>query len=139
MSKPTVSAAGGAMPASGSTKTKTGIAGLSFVADRDGKTLPKPTGRQLPRCFWHVKPSGDLLSDDKIGQCLALEYLAFEESDKEGPGLLQHIVTDMPRDLTGVEISFLSLVAWAAGAGAERARQIVAYWDSCKAGEGGAR
>jgi hypothetical protein len=78
-------------------------------------------------------------ADSATGQALALEYLAFEESNMEGPGHLQCIVGDMPRDLTAVETSFLILVSWAAGAGAERARQIVAYWDSCKASKGGAR
>jgi hypothetical protein len=37
----------------------------------------------------------------------------------------------MPRNLTGIEIAFLGLISRAAGAGADRARQIVAYWDSC--------
>jgi len=131
MSKPTASAAGGAMPASDSTKRKTNIADLSFVANTGGK--------RGPRCFWNVRATGDYGADSVTGQALALEYLAFEESNKEGPGHLQWIVGDMPRDLTGVETSFLILVSWAAGDGAERARQIVAYWDSCKAGEGGAR
>jgi hypothetical protein len=36
------------------------IGDLSFVASRDGKTLPKPTGHQLPRCFWNVTGTGEL-------------------------------------------------------------------------------
>ncbi len=31
------------------------IGSLSFVAMRDGKTLPKPKGNQAWRCFWNVK------------------------------------------------------------------------------------
>ena len=96
------------------------LAALSFVA-ADGHR-------------WHVKSTGDHNSDRKVGQALALEYLAYEESDEGGPGeLLRQIVAAMPRDFTGVEMGFLNFVSWAAGAGAERARQIAAYWDRCDA------
>jgi hypothetical protein len=50
------------------------VDGLSFVALRDGKTLPKPVGDQHPRCFWNVTPTGDYGRDCKIGRALALEY-----------------------------------------------------------------
>jgi len=40
------------------------------------------------------------------------------------------IVADMPRELTGVEVGFLTMVSYAAGAGAYRARQVAAYWDA---------
>jgi hypothetical protein len=106
---------------------------LSFVATRDGKALPKPKRGQSPRCFWHVKPSGDYGKDCETGRRLALEYLALEEEDTGGPGHLQHIVMDMPRALTGIEIGFLTMVSYAAGAGAERAREVSAYWDRCRA------
>jgi hypothetical protein len=102
---------------------------LSFVADRDGKTLPKRTGDQNPRCFWNVTPTGDYGPDCKIGRALGLEYLAFEEADTGGPGHLPKIVAVMPRPLTGVEVGFLTMVSYAAGAGAYRARQVAAYWD----------
>jgi hypothetical protein len=105
------------------------IAELSFVADRDGKTLPKPTGDQWPRCFWNVTPTGDYWRDCVIGRALGLEYLALEEADAGGPGHLSNIVADMPCALTGVEVGFLTMVAYAAGAGATRARAISAYWD----------
>jgi hypothetical protein len=49
---------------------------LSFVAPRDGKILPKPTGGQLGRCFWHGKATGDYVKDCLTGEALALEYLA---------------------------------------------------------------
>ena len=105
------------------------IADLSFVASRDGKTLPKPTGDQGPRCFWNVTPTGDGWRDDELGCALALEYLALEEADTHGPGHLAKIIADMPRSLTNIEISFLTMVAYAAAAGADRAREIAAYWE----------
>ncbi len=113
-----------------STRSLHPLAALSFVADRDGKTLPKPTGDQHPRCFWNVTPTGNYGRDCVIGRALGLEYLAMEEADTRGPGWLPMIVADMPRPLTGVEVGFLTMVAYAAGAGAYRAREISAYWDA---------
>jgi hypothetical protein len=100
------------------------IADLSFVGERK-----KPEAGKLPRCFWRVTPSGDYGADCELGQRLALEYLAFQEA-ADGSSL-QHIVADMPRELTGVEVGFLTMVSFAAGGGAYRARQIAAYWDEC--------
>jgi hypothetical protein len=108
------------------------IAELSFVADRDGTTLPRPTDDQSPCCFWNVTPTGDYGKDCEIGGRLALEYLALEEADIHWPGHLPKIVEDMPRQLTGVEVGFLVMVAYAAGAGADRARKIAAHWESCR-------
>jgi hypothetical protein len=108
------------------------ITRLSFVADRDGKALQKPTGRQFPRCFWHVKSTGDLTADDLAGEKLALEYLAFEEANKGRAGYLPLIVGDMPRKLGPIEISFLAMVSYAASAGAQRARNVAAYWERCR-------
>ena len=102
---------------------------LSFVADRDGKVLPKPTGRQFPRCFWHVKPTGDHIADCRLGERLALEYLAYEEANEGPVCLLQWIVADMPRKLGQIETSFFTTVAYAASAGAQRARYVAAYWE----------
>jgi len=102
---------------------------LSFVASRDGKTLPKATRNQLPRCFWNVRATGNYDQDVKIGERLALEYLAFEEADKGGSGHLQMIVADMPRPLTDVETGFLITVSLAAGAGAAEARRVAKLWD----------
>jgi hypothetical protein len=65
---------------------------LSFVAMRDGKTLPKPTKKQLPACFWNVAGTGDYAEDCKIGEQLALEYLALEESEENSMGHLPKIV-----------------------------------------------
>jgi hypothetical protein len=105
------------------------ITRLSFVADRDGKALQKPTGRQFPRCFWHVKSTGDFTADDLMGERLALEYLAYEEANKGTVCLLPWIVADMPRKLGPIEISFFTTVGYAAKAGAQRAREVVAYWE----------
>jgi hypothetical protein len=106
------------------------ISDLSFVVDR-----PKSKGSKLKRrrCFWHVTATGDLIEDERLGQRFALEYLALEEADKGGAGHLQLIVEDMPRKLGPIEICFLTLISYAAGAGADRARRVSAYWDSCRA------
>jgi hypothetical protein len=117
------------MSARGRARRRHDPIGLSFVADRDGKTLPKWTGDQNPRCFWNVTPTGDYGPDCKIGRVLGLEYLALQEADTGGPAYLGMIVRDMPRPLTGVEIGFLTMVAYAASAGADRAREIAAYWE----------
>jgi hypothetical protein len=95
------------------------IACLSFVKDF-----------KKGRCFWNVKATGDYGADCRTGNRLGLEYLAFEERDHDGPGHLQHIVMDMPRKLTGIEIGFLTMVSYAAGAGANTAREVSDYWDS---------
>jgi hypothetical protein len=88
------------------------------------------------RCFWHVRATGDYLSDGRLGERFALEYLAFEEADKGGAGHLQLIVEDMPRKLGPIEISFLTMISYAAGAGADKARRVSAYWDRCRAETG---
>jgi hypothetical protein len=72
--------------------------------------------------------------DFKIGERLALEYLAFEEADKNGPGHLQMIVGDMPRPLTDIEIHFLILVSSAAGAA--EARRVAKSWQEVSAQHG---
>jgi hypothetical protein len=100
------------------------VTDLSFVAD---------IGKPKRRCFWHVRSTGDLLKDGVLGRRLALEYLAFEEKSTGGPGYLQLIVRDMPRKHRSVEIGFLVMVSYAAGAGAHEARRISAYWDRCNA------
>jgi hypothetical protein len=106
---------------------------LSFAADRDGKVLPKPRGRQWQRCFWHVKPTDDVGADEVTGERLALEYLTYEETKgPDSPSILPWIVKDMPRDLTAIEISFLTIVGFAAGEGPQRAREICAYWERCR-------
>lgn len=74
---------------------------LPFTAKRDGKQLPKPTGDQWPRCFWHVHPTGDYGVDTKIGQEYALAYLDFEENDVGGPGCLNLIVQDSHHHCAG--------------------------------------
>jgi hypothetical protein len=105
--------------------------GLSFVAFRDGNTLPLPKGDELPRCFWHVKPTGDCWADEAAGDKLALEYLEFQAQPGEMP-FLQMIVRDMPRKLTGIEIGFLSTVAHAACSGVQSARNLVAHYERCR-------
>lgn len=119
MKKP-IQSAGEAMPK---------IKDLSFVASRDGKQLPKYTRDQLPRCFWHVQPTGNYSADSAMGRKLALEYLDYAAADRGGPGHLQMIVNDMPRPIGDIEVSFLTLVSYAAAAGRHEANRISSYWD----------
>lgn len=81
-------------------------ADLSFVAD-----LPKTSPKSPPRTFWSVTATGDYSADCATGERLAREYLDYEKREHEGPPLLPWIVADMPRDLTGIETSFLSIIA----------------------------
>ncbi|MBB6409139.1 hypothetical protein [Mesorhizobium sangaii] len=48
---------------------------------------------------------------------MAFEYLAYEAGNRDsgGPMLLPWIVQDMPRDLSPVEVAFLTIVALSAG------------------------
>lgn len=111
------------------------IADLSFVAARDGVTLPKPKRGQLPYCFWNVQPSGKYDEDCRTGYRLAIEYLELEEKEPSS-GHLQLIVGDMPRPLSGIEIGFLTIVSYSAGAGADEGRRVVAYWEKCREADG---
>lgn len=98
---------------------------LSFVVDRKSVGLPPPTGKQTPRCFWHVAPCGNYTKDLDVGVRLALEYL--ETHSEEGRPLapLQWIVCDMPREMSGIEIGFLSVVGAAATADSTAGRRYV--------------
>ena len=94
---------------------------LSFVSrHRRNRALDR-------RLFWKVKATGDYGKDIDAGQRLALEWLSYEAQPVSGP-ILNLIVEDMPRPLTGVEIGFLSVVTAAAQCGASQARQLVASW-----------
>ncbi|RWL16569.1 MAG: hypothetical protein E5X61_33095 [Mesorhizobium sp.] len=75
-------------------------------------TRKKGEPGDVPRHFWRVQPSGDYNADCLTGRKAALQYLAYEEADKGG-GLLAHIVGDMPRELTGIEVGFLQIVCFA--------------------------
>ena len=96
---------------------------LSFVVDRAAAGLPPATGKLSPRCFWHVAPTGDYLADTDTGHRLALEYL--EADDVSRPPPLQWIVRDMPRELSGIEVGFLSVIHRAAMADKTAGRRDV--------------
>lgn len=115
--------------------TESSITELSFVADRYGPSL---RGHHPGRCFWNVQGSDDYGKDCNLGTRLALEFLDYEETN-EGCSILQWIVGDMPRPLTGIEIGFLTLVSFSAGAGAHEGRRISAYWDKCREEEAQAK
>ncbi len=106
------------------------VLSLSFVSDRK-----KPLKGRQPRNFWNVTPTGDYGKDCETGSQLALEWIAYEEANIGGPGILSKIVEDMPRELSGVEIGFLGMAGIAARAGAGEGRRVAAYWDDCKAKE----
>jgi hypothetical protein len=80
---------------------------LPFVADR-------PRGDKRGRCFWHVVPTGDYMVDFRTGEKLAQQYLGFRDGMLP---LLNWIVGDMPRPLTGIEVGFLYLISRAAELG----------------------
>jgi hypothetical protein len=107
------------------------IARLSFVKTLD-RLHKSPSGSPAGRCFWDVRPSGDYVADCITGETLALEYLAYEEADTGAGTILAWIVGDMPQKQTGVEVGFLIMVAYAASAGAHRARGLAAYWEHCR-------
>ena len=99
-------------------KRKTTITKLSFVKDGpDGRT------------FWNVTPTGDYTTDCDTGERLALEYLTAIEAGADH--FLPTIVKQMPRQQSGIEVGFLTMVAMAAQAGADNARRVSAYWDRC--------
>ena len=102
---------------------------LSFTRLRP-KQEWKPAGL-YPRCWWSVKPTGDYDADCRTGRKMGLEYLAYEASENSG-GVLGLIVAAMPRELSGIEVSFLQLVSFAAAAGHARAERIAAYWERCE-------
>ncbi|KJC47325.1 hypothetical protein UB31_18905 [Bradyrhizobium sp. LTSP849] len=77
-----------------------------------------------------VKATGDYAADCRTGAALALEFLEFQEANEPGGAFLAPIIAKMPRVLSGVEIGFLEIVSFAAGAGAQRAREIVKFWES---------
>jgi hypothetical protein len=111
------------------------IAGLPFVADRPPND---PAG--LPRCFWSVKPIGDYEADCRTGNAHALAYLRYLRAEgSRGPGHLSLIVGDMPREITGIEVGFLSIIDHAARTGLPAAELLVAYWEQCRADEEGRR
>ena len=91
-----------------------------------------PKGEPRPPCFWNIRSTGDRYRDEVIGQHLALEYLDYEERLEDGPGFMPMIVRSMPRELTGIEIGFLTLISYAAKAGAFEARRVAAYWADCR-------
>lgn len=81
-----------------------------------------------PLHFWSVNATGDYHADCLHGRDLALEYLAYEAANRDGPCQLASIVADMPRPLTGVEVGFLELVGLQARAAPGRAALIADNW-----------
>lgn len=81
------------------------------------------------RNFWDVVPSEDYGKDCQIGNNLALEYLQNRrECGPNTSGFLQQIVGSMPRDLTGLEIGFFTLISFAAEQGVQEAERLSEYW-----------
>ena len=87
---------------------------LSFVHDYWVRPPNRKRGKSF-RVFWAVSPSGDYLADCEAGQQMALEWFRFCGNRNLGPVLLGWIVQDMPRDLTGLEVNFLSTIGLLGG------------------------
>ena len=103
------------------------LAELPFVKNN-------PKGR---RNFWNVKKSDDPMQQSSIGTDYALAWLRYEVRP-ENNGMdtcLACIVADMPRKLGHIEISFLSMVGFAAKKGLSEAERINAYWNKCEAAD----
>jgi hypothetical protein len=98
---------------------------LPFIGRRD------PGEPGLPRHFWKVRSLDDSFADCALGGEYAPAYLRFEAA-AEHKLLLPRIVADMPRELTQLEIGFLSLVGEAACAGRYRAEALEAYYRECR-------
>ena len=107
---------------------KAAIESLPFIGIRQ-----KGEPGKFPRHFWRVSPTGDYEADCQIGREMAMSYLAWLTTSRgSGSGILGHIVGDMPRQLTGIEIAFLQMIDFAAGAGEHEARRIDEYWKRCE-------
>jgi hypothetical protein len=80
---------------------------LPFITDRK-------RGGSSYRRWWHVHPTGDYGADCETGRAYADAYVDFCRREFSSSGLvappLQWIVKDMPRQMSGIEISFLSKV-----------------------------
>lgn len=87
-----------------------------------------------PRCWWSVSPSGDYLADCETGRKMALEYFKYQSHPDVAPSLAS-IVSEMPSELSGIEIAFLEMIDIAARAGMARAIAVSEYWDRCGASE----
>jgi len=102
------------------------IESLPFVEDR----VPK-SQTDIRRCFWNVQPTGDYGEDCRTGSRFAIEYLRYQVSF-DSSGHLSLIMRDMPRETTGIEIGFLSIIDIAAKSGLAQAEGVIAYWDRAK-------
>ena len=111
------------------------LAALPFIATRGEAGVPKSRKHQTPRCFWHVKPTGDYGTDCITGEKYALAYLEYAAAlpVNIACGCLPSIVRDMPRNLSGIEVGFLSMIDFAAEAGKHEAMRVSAYWDEYRA------
>jgi hypothetical protein len=115
------------------------IAALPFVATRGAPGAPRLRTGRPPRCFWHVKPTGNLWQDTITGEKYALEYLKYlhDVTKVGGCGFLPSILQDMPRNRSpgrqGIEIGFLSIIDVAASAGRYAAEHQVEWWDKKRA------
>lgn len=75
------------------------ITDLPFIAD-SGK------GKNKQRNFWNVKPNGNYGDECLIGKSYALEYLQY--AIITGPAPISWIIQEMPKELTGIEVGFLT-------------------------------
>lgn len=101
-----------------SSKTRK-VTDLSFVKASDGTK---------PHMFWNVQSTGDHELDEDLGAKLVLEYLEYEAQRDDSYPILPHILSDMPRPYTAIEITFIGLIGFAAIDGRYEAKRIASYW-----------
>jgi hypothetical protein len=110
-----------------------GPAGCEMSAPASGQIIDLPfvtPEGERPRHFWTVTSTDDYGEDCRTGDRFALTYLRFEAALDHNlePFILPWIIRDMPRELTGIEIGFLTIIDAAAQHGIAEAERLVAYW-----------
>lgn len=75
-----------------------------------------------------MSPSGDYAVDCRTGEEYAVAYLRYRAIDKCTAPSLPSIVADQTRDLSGIEVGFLSMIDYAEVHGLIAAERLLAYW-----------
>lgn len=74
-----------------------------------------------------MSPSGDYAVDCRTGEEYAVAYLRYRAIDKCTAPSLPSIVADQTRDLSGIEVGFLSMIDYASVHGLIAAERLLAY------------
>lgn len=84
-------------------KDEVKVTNLPFVKD-----IKKTKKKEAYRSFWNVKPTDDYGVDCRTGGEYAIEYYQYRLMTGDGHSFLTWIISEMPKDLTGIEVGFLS-------------------------------